>query len=77
MDNNILFEAKLIENKIHLNIGATHIPMLCYALKLLEIEIERRMVEQNIINEAKAEPKIIVPDNHKHSILDFVRRRGG
>ena len=38
-ENKILFDAKLEDNKLTINVYASHMPMLTYALKMLEIEI--------------------------------------
>ena len=55
-----IFKAEYNETnkKIVVTFGSNFIPVLCHALKLLEIEIERKMVEENIKQAIKNEPII-------------------
>ena len=55
-----IFKAEYNETdkKIIITFGSNFIPALCHALKLLEIEIERQMVEENIKQAIKNQPII-------------------
>jgi len=64
---NEIFKAELSEDKkINISINSNFTPMLCYALYLLRLEIDKRILEQNLQQEIKdAESNIVVPDNGK------------
>jgi len=43
-----ILDVSLEDNKIKVNIYSNHLPMLCYALKLLEVEIMSKVLDKQL-----------------------------
>jgi hypothetical protein len=68
-ERKILEVTLLPDNQIQYKIYGSHIPTLTYVLKLLDVAIEKMIIDQQI---KTANPGgIIVPKKHK--IIDFIR----
>ena len=67
MANNILFQAEYAREgkEIKITVNSNFIPMLTYALKLLEFEIENKLIEEQM----KKKSTIIKPE------LDILMRK--
>ena len=65
-EENQLFRAELKDTNgkkdIHIIVSTSHLPYLCYALKLLEMQIENAMIKNQITKEVK--PKIVSPNDN-------------
>lgn len=60
----------LVGTKMIPKINSNYIPMLCFAVKLLEVEVQKLIINSQIANQQSG---IIIPK--KHGIIDFLRRR--
>ena len=68
----VIFTAELNKDKqVEVKVYSTYLPILAYALKLLETEVDRLFINEKIKNTVQ-QNKIIKP---KHGIMDFVRKR--
>lgn len=77
-----LFRAYLKDNQIFTEVNTNHLPMLAFAVKMLEIKMEQRLVESLIKKEAGNQSQIIVPETSLQkaikipSIIDEIRNAG-
>lgn len=55
--------------KVIPKINSNYIPMLCFAIKLLEVEVQKMIINTQIDN---AKQGIIIPQK-RHNIIDFLR----
>ncbi|MCK9370586.1 hypothetical protein M0R04_11810 [Candidatus Dojkabacteria bacterium] len=71
-EDKLILEVKLTADKqIAYQIHGGHVPTLCYVLKLLEIEIDKMIID-NKLRSLQGKPNgIIIPK--KHGIVDFIR----
>ena len=68
-----IFKALLTDdNKIQIFVYSNFIPVVNYAHKLLEIEIEKRIISGMIQEKIKNAPNLIVPGNGK-GIINAIR----
>ena len=73
-ENKIVLEAFLTpDSRIEVVCKSTHVPSLSYISKILDAYIIELITIQKLKQEIKDAPKIIV-DNHKHNIIDWLRR---
>ena len=74
-DEKTLFKAELVEKdgkkEIDITMGTTHLPYLCYALKLLEMQIENALIAKGMVKMDK--PKIATP-NDVNLLRKFLKR---
>ena len=73
-------EKKIIEvvltpdKQIAYTIHGSHVPTLTYVLKLLEVEIDKMIIDQRIKNAtAQSDSGIIIPGKKRHNIIDYLR----
>jgi hypothetical protein len=59
------------DNTIRLTIYSNHLPMLTYVSKLLEVEIDKKIIDDKIKAQMGGNGGIVIPS--KHGILDFMR----
>ena len=71
-DREIIRAVLTKDNKILLTINGNHIPSLCHIHKLLSVEIDKRIIDEQI-RSATNSSKLIVPDR-QHGILNYIRR---
>lgn len=71
----LMIEVVLTADKqISYKIMSSHIPMLTYALKLLEVEVQKMIINQGLRKLQSAPEGIIIPGNgKKHNIINFLR----
>ena len=61
MDNGkerkIIFEAEMLDDKtVKVSLKSNFVPMLTFAAKLLDLEIENMIIQQNMKREGKIQP---------------------
>jgi hypothetical protein len=59
--DNIIFKAELIDKKIKVTLGTSHLPSVIFAQKLLDIQVIDLLVQEQIKQEDKDKPLIKVP----------------
>ncbi len=73
-ENKIIVEAILTpENKIEVHCNSTHVPSLSYISSILDAYITELITIQKLKQEMKDAPKIIVDNDNRHKIIDFIR----
>lgn len=74
-EEKMIIEVKLNANKqIEYKIFGSHVPTLCYVIKLLTIEVDKMIINQQIKNMQGQSGGILLP-NKKHNIIDMLRRK--
>lgn len=66
----VILQVVLRDNNIYLQINSNHIPSLCFANKLISVEIDK-MIINNKIKEQEKNSAIITPS--KGGIINFIR----
>ena len=68
----LILSAVLMPDKsIKCEISSGHVPTLTYVLKLLEVEVDKMIINQKLQGMKMAPNGIIIPK--KHGVIDFIR----
>jgi hypothetical protein len=62
------------DNQIAYKLFGSHVPTLCYVIKLLTIEVDKMIINQQIKN-IQGQPGGIILPGKKHNIIDMLRRK--
>ena len=76
-DREILRAVVTKEGGIRLTVTGNHIPSLTYIFKLLSVEIDKRIINEQIRNSQSSPSGILTPGQKGfgHKIMSFVRGR--
>ena len=74
-DPNLLFQAQLVDKDgkkdIEIKVNTGHLPMMAYAVKLLDMHLENKILQANMKKDMADKPKIAVPVG---GVKDFLKR---